>query len=138
MDVTRILNFGCALLLMVCLIFSVVSITKMQTAVAENAAMQEEARALLQTLDGELSKLKQENDSASIPTATPNETTPTQSYRIQSVGEKIGVYTADGTLVRLIDINPATLPRADREALENGISVDSWERALSYLADYTA
>ena len=138
MELTRLLNFGCALLLIVCLIFSVVSILRLQTVIEDNKAMRRDAEAVLLELDSRLDELNAQSPDTSLPTGTPNGDGEKILYRIQSVGNRIGIYTADGALIQLLDIDPATLPRIDREALENGITLDSWERVQSYIADYTA
>ena len=139
MDASKILSIGSAVALAVCLILSIIGLTRIEKSIDQNTALQAEQDSMLEILENEMNQTEPttQDNAVSIPTATPDNTA-TGGYRIQSVGDKIGVYTLDGHLVRLIDVNPATLPRIDREALENGITVDSWERALAYLSDYTA
>ena len=139
MDASKILGIGCAIGLTVCMLLSIIGLTRIEKTIDQNAALQTEQESLFESLENKIAEIEKstEDVTASVPTVTPDASA-TGGYRIQSVGEKIGVYTHDGHLVRLIDVNPATLPRIDREALENGITVDSWERALAYLADYTA
>jgi hypothetical protein len=139
MDASKILSIGSAVVLSACLILSIIGLTRIEESIDQNRALQAEQDSMLEILENQTNETEPtpEDNTVSIPTATPDSTA-TGGYRIQSVGEKIGVYTSDGRLVRLIDVNPATLPRIDREALENGITVDSWERALAYLSDYTA
>ena len=139
MDIMRLLNFGCALLLTVCLIFSVVNVMRLQNVVEENKALRTSAEELLLTLREQMSKEPTDTPTDSVPTGT--QSTDTQSsliYCIRSVGNRIGIYTDDGALIRLLDVDPASLPAIDREALENGITVESWEAVLAYIADYTA
>ena len=137
MDATKILNIGCAIGLTVCLILSAIAVSNTKRAERENEYLKEEVQLLTQMLEETIVTEGKDNTPTSIPTSTPTDTAPQSGYRIQSAGEKIGVYTANGKLVRLLDVDPTTLPRIDREALENGITVDSWERALAYLNDYT-
>ena len=58
------------------------------------------------------------------------------SFYAKTVNGRIGIYTEDGYLVRLLELNVATLPDGERAALEKGIFKDSWEELLALLQDY--
>ena len=73
-------------------------------------------------------------------TATETESaTETQKteYLVKSHEGKIGIFTDKGTLVRVIDVNIKTLPKADRRLLEKGFSVTNEDELRSIIQDYT-
>ena len=49
---------------------------------------------------------------------------------------KIGIFTEDGFLIRTIDVSVNTLPDADREALSQGITVNSWRELIDLIEDF--
>ena len=60
-----------------------------------------------------------------------------QEYFIKSYEGKIGVFTEDSTLVRVIDVYIKTLPKADRRLLEKGFSVMGEAELRAVIQDYT-
>lgn len=60
-----------------------------------------------------------------------------QEYFIKSYEGKIGVFTEDTTLVRVIDVYIKTLPKADRRLLEKGFSVIGEAELRAVIQDYT-
>ena len=60
-----------------------------------------------------------------------------QEYFIKSYEGKIGVFTEDSTLVRVIDVYIKTLPKADRCLLEKGFSVMGEAELRAVIQDYT-
>ena len=138
MDIAKILNLGCALILIVCLVFAVVNASKLQSAMEENERLAERAESLLEAMESlPVQAPAEEDDTTALPTESP--TVPSNpTYWIRSAGNRIGIYTADNLPIRMIDVDPTHLPQGDREALEIGIPMDSWAAVLSYISDYTS
>lgn len=55
---------------------------------------------------------------------------------IRESGGKIGVFTEDGILIRTIDVNVHTLPDSDRQALSEGITINSWRELIDLIEDF--
>ena len=137
MDIPKILTAICGFLLIVCLVLSVTALTSLRHAIDETDALKTSASAILRRLNGYVETLENTEDEDSIPTVAPDDGHAKNGYCIRSVGKKIGIYTADGALIQLIDVDAATLPPAEREALKDGITVHSWQEMLALLTDYT-
>ena len=58
-------------------------------------------------------------------------------YLIKSHEGKIGIFTENGTLIRIIDVYIKTLPKADRRLLEKGFTVTDEAELRAILQDYT-
>ncbi len=58
-------------------------------------------------------------------------------YTVKSYEGKIGIFTDNGTLVRVIDVYIKTLPKADRNLLEKGFIVTNESELRSVIEDYT-
>lgn len=57
------------------------------------------------------------------------------SLTIRETNGKIAIYTADGLLLRTLDISVNTLPAADQSALATGITVNSWRELIALIED---
>jgi hypothetical protein len=141
MDISKLLAVLCCFVLIVCLTLSITTLVVLRNAVAENGALQNEAEALVAELNGCVDVLNQSiEQETSVPTV--NDTTKTDvlsdAFCIREVNGKIGVYTSDGYLIRLLEVNVDTLPQKDREALKKGIVINSWRELIAIIQDYTA
>ena len=58
-------------------------------------------------------------------------------YTVRKLDGRIGVYGADGTLLRTINVSVATLPRADREQLAAGIVLYSEQELCDLIEDFS-
>ena len=58
-------------------------------------------------------------------------------YLVKSYEGKIGIFTDNGTLIRVIDVYIKTLPKADRRLLEKGFNVTCEAELRAILQDYT-
>ena len=58
-------------------------------------------------------------------------------YTIKSYEGKIGIFTENDTLVRVIDVYIKTLPKADQRLLEKGFSVIDEAELRAIIEDYT-
>ena len=58
-------------------------------------------------------------------------------YLVKNYEGKIGIFTENGTLVRIIDVYIKTLPKADQRLLEKGFSVTDESELRAILQDYT-
>lgn len=141
MDMSKIMTALCGFTLAVCLVLSVTTLTVLRNTIKEHDAVQQEAQCLVDDLNEYAKMLRQEeSDDASLPTSTVPSGTVTVSgaITVRESGGKIGIYTEEGYLIRLLDVSVESLPSADREALKKGIRVESWKELLSLIEDYGA
>ena len=137
MDIAKLCTIICAFTLIVCLIFSITSLTSLRNALEENDALQAQTEALNERLDGCVDQLNQQLEQHFTPTAAmPTVSEPTLYLR-ESNG-KVGVYTTEGDLLYQVDVSTLTLPPAERKALANGIEVRGWKELLALVRDYTS
>ncbi len=138
MDASKVWMLFAVLILCVCLVLALLTIGSLRNAIEESRALHGEVASLGKTLDDCISVWqeipKREED---LPTSGNVENTEV-GYVVRTANDRIAVYTAEGALVQLLEINPAHLPAADREALSDGIALARWEDVLSLVADYTA
>ena len=59
------------------------------------------------------------------------------SYIVKSHKGKIGIFSSNGELLRIIDVYIKTLPIADREMLEEGIDIKNIDELRDIIEDYT-
>ena len=141
MDISKLLTILCCFVLIVCLTLSITTLVVLRNAVAENYALQSEAEALVSELNGCVNVLN-ENIEQEDALPTVNESTQTDvlsdAFCVREVNGKIGVYTSDGYLIRLLEANVDALPEKDREALKKGIVINSWRELIAIIQDYTA
>lgn len=140
MDISKIFTALCGLMLAVCLTLSITALTVLRTAVKENDAAQQKTAQLADDLRDCVDALQQKKDdsSESLPTSTvpkDDDRSPV-SFVLRDAGGVIGVYTHDGYLVRLTEIQVTHLPEQDRQQLQDGILAESWKDALDRLQDY--
>ncbi len=132
MESYRILSVILLLLLSVCLICSVASLTVLRRTVKEADSIRSEAESLLEELKKPTEEpVESDTDQDSIAVDVL-----CQSFCMRENGGKIAIYTADGELVRILDLAVDTLPERDRIALQNGISLSSWKEVLALIEDY--
>ncbi len=145
MDTAKIWTVLCAFLLLICLTLSITSVVVLRNALAENDAWQTRAQALTEDLVACLSRLEEDPDS--IPVDTPLDDGGSgdadmdadilyNRFCLRETGGKIGIYNDEGYLVRLLDTDVQTLPPSEREALQNGFCVNSWEELLEWIQNY--
>lgn len=132
MNLSRILSVLCLFLLTICLVFSVTALTALRNAVNETDRMRSDAESLLEELKKQPQEpISPEEDKESVPVDILYE-----SFCMRECGGKIAIYTADGELVRMLELPVETLPEADRAALQSGISLSSWKEVLALIEDY--
>lgn len=76
---------------------------------------------------------------------TPDETPTTESsaeteevvYTVKSYMGKIGVFSADGKLIQVLEVYVKTLPEADIRLLEEGFTIVGQAELNSIIEDYT-
>ncbi|MBQ9131204.1 MAG: hypothetical protein IJX62_01860 [Clostridia bacterium] len=143
MDRPKLLGICSTVSVLLCLFMTVVSLFFLQDLTEDSRLQRENLQLLVQEFE---SFAKDQNTSTntdgSISTSTGAAGTTAESestsFCIKAVNGKIGIYTADGYLVRLLDLDVATLPQRERQALEKGISMNSWQELLALLQDYGA
>lgn len=141
MDTSKIFTVICSFVLVVCLVLSITTLVVLRNAVEENDVLQQNAQTLVNTLDDCVNALNETSaKESSVPTSAGTEETDVlyDAFCVREVNGKIGIYTSDGYLIRLLDVQVETLPEADREALSKGICVNSWRELISMIQDYTA
>ncbi len=78
-----------------------------------------------------------QSESIKQPEAAPETTAPTVLYTVREIGGRIGIFDADGALIRTLNVPVATLPRADREQLAVGITLGSNEELQALIEDFS-
>lgn len=141
MDRAKLFTYLSILLLLVCLALCLTSVIVLRNAVAEGQAWQKKAELLAEELDACIDVLNPIIETETSPNEE-NEPPTTdadilcQRFLVRESNGKIGVYSEDGYLVRIIDCNVDMLPKREREALKNGITIDSWSELVEYLQNY--
>lgn len=137
MDTSKALTLLCALILAVCLVLSITALVSLRHAVDESARLREDVTRLQSELADCIAVWKdtQPESDGSLPTV--GTTDPDPLYLICATDSAIAIYAEDGSLVRLIDVNPDTLPLSDREELLCGIELRGWQAVTERIADYT-
>ena len=141
MDISKLLSILCCFILTVCLTLCISTLVVLRNAIDENSAVNGEAEALVDKLDGcidELNEAITQKDSVSASVDTDTDVNIEGGFFLRESNGVIGVYTTDGTLLHLLDVSVNTLPSADREALKKGIKVSSWRELISLIQDYAA
>ena len=138
MDITKIFAILCGFLLIICLTLSITCLVVMRNAVEETSVWQDRAEALVNELDGCVEAMKNiENED--LPVLAPNDTgkeTEQTRYCLRLTENGIGIYDADGYLLKRLENNANLLPVKERERLTAGIWVESWGDAQKLMQDY--
>lgn len=141
MDYTRLMTVLCAFLLLVCLVIAIIALTVMRNAVDESQALRARAQNLLEELGDSVEAMnaleERYAESVFLPSGEDGEESQDEGLTVRAEGGRIGVYTSEGKLIRILDIDFSALPRADRERLERGISISSLRELLTLVQDYT-
>ena len=139
MDMSKILFILCCCALAVCLVLSITALTGLRNAVAESGLIHKEAVGLVDRLNVHLEDLQGEDAEDALPTVgDASDAEHDNGYVIRACNGKIAVLTSNGYPVRTVDVLVLALPPADREALQQGIRVDSLQEVDAVLQDYTS
>ena len=117
-------------------IFAVSAVTVLRSTVAEANEARERAELVL-------AELRRASDRSSIPAQAapvdpPTDTTaePDRIFVFRAHEGRIGIFTAEGYLIRTLDVDVCTLPSVDRDTLENdGMTVHSREEMDALIED---
>lgn len=60
-----------------------------------------------------------------------------EEWIMQSYNNQIGIFQADGTLLRILDTYVKTLPKADQVLLEEGIHIKNKKELYALIEDYS-
>ena len=147
MEASKILTAVTSLLLAVCLTLSVIGLVGLRKAVEEHNVLEQNTRRVLHLLEERVDQVadlqkEQEDDGKDSDMETDAQPDTEVSARfeafcIRTTGEKLGIYDTNGNLLMTLEILVDTLPAADREALKKGITVDSPQKLLALIRDYT-
>ncbi len=142
MDTSKVMLALTGLILLVCLVLSITALSTLRHAVSENEALQNDMEELAAELDGCVDALGKLPDASPAATAEQTKevitdaTVTSSSFCMRTVGDRIGIYTKDGYLIKFLETDPRTLPQSERELLQKGIFVSSWGELLALLEDY--
>ena len=136
MDITKIFAVLCGFLLIICLTLSITCLTVMRNAVAETSVWQGRAEALVGELEGCIQVIK-DIEVEDVPVIVPNENEEIDTrYCLRLDSNSIGIYDADGYLIKQLKTPISLLPSQERERLSVGIWVNSWAEAAKLMQDY--
>ena len=139
MDTSKILLILCCFVLTVCLTLSISTLVVLRNAIEEHGAVQKHAQGIVETLDAcvnDLNELTTKDPSISA-SADPDKDSSKLSFVLRETDGKIGVYSSAGDLLKLLSLSVDCLPKADRDALQKGITVNSWRELIAWIQDYT-
>ena len=140
MDTSKLFSILSAFLLLICMTFSITALVVLRNTVDETDIRLDTAGALLRDLNTSIEELKEYGPSISASADAEKDEVDADilyhRFTIRETDGKIGIYSADGYLIRVIETDISTLPRAEREALIAGITVDSWKELFERIQDY--
>lgn len=137
MDTPKIFIAVCGLILAVCLVLSVTTLTVLRNATVEQEQVQRQAEALVDNVKGQIERLEkmQPSETDSRPTsAAGNEGK--AAFILRDANGLLAVYTEDGYLVLMSERETTHLPATDRERLREGIRRESWQEMLALMQDF--
>ncbi len=139
MDASKIMLAVSALLLAVCLVLAISTLTSLRHAIAESKEVQMNTALAVESLGAYVAVLDQSTDKdASVEVSAGVSTDETKGgFVLRLCDGKVCVYTADGYLVKNVDIAPETLPPTVRKSLTEGISAEDWQSLLKLIEDLT-
>lgn len=141
MDASRVFTILCAFLLIIALALSLTTVIILSRTMEESRA--QDSYTVLPDEQSESTSLECFEDCTETPKETEKEDAPSmdadvlyQRLCMREAGGRIGIYSEDGYLIRMLDVQVSTLPKREREALSKGIYVNSWEELISLIRDY--
>ena len=142
MDISKFFAIIGSFLLIVCLTLSITTLVVLRNAIDENEQMQGNAAQLIDQLNASVNRF----DTTVNADVTDSEDTledlptnaKTEQFWVREYNGKIAVYNTEGNMIHWADTNVSLLPAKDREALAAGIEVESMERLIALLEDYTS
>lgn len=126
--------------LAVCLVLSITTLQVLRNAISENDLIQENAYSLVGELNGCVRALG-ELSTPTVPAKTEQDepakevVASVERYWLRASGDKIGLYNAEGKLLKLVEIPLTSLPASMREELSRGVSLSSLEELFELLRD---
>lgn len=136
MDTAKLFTILCSIMLLIALLLSMTTLIILNRAVEETATWQRQTVSLLDTLEGAINT----STVPDIPDVSIPEDVPVDILKddilVKETGGYIGIYSADGYLMRTVKVKVSTLPREAREALKNGVHFASWREVLELLEAY--
>ncbi len=138
MDITKIFAVLCGFLLIICLTLSITCLVVMRNAVEETSVWQGRAEALVNELDGCVQAMK-DMEADDVPVIAPDNTEKEEGntrYCLRLDGDNIGIYDADGYLIKQLQIRASLLPTKEREKLAAGVWAESWAQMQKLAQDY--
>ena len=138
MAISKWLSLVACIVLAISIGLSITSVVLLSHSLSNTSYLKESLDSSLSDVNQRFDALEQELiGSESTPTIQDIPST-NGEYLIQAKGDKICVFTADGDLIYTRKLPIHMLPERDRELLESGIRVSSWDELVQMLQDYSA
>ena len=135
MDISRIVSAACVVLLTLCFLLSICTVTVLRKAVIQSTDACFEMQSYIENLDAapkaESLPVQDTEADSSVPVDVLAD-----RFCIRESNGRVAIYTDDGYLIRLLEISVETLPAADRLALQQGIYRSSWKEVLDLMEDF--
>ena len=142
MDISRIVSVTCVLLLSLCFLIAVYTVTVLKNTLKESTETNLELKAFVETLENDLDTVAPESAKEDLSNDKTDSSLPVDvlanQFCIRETNGRVAIYTADGYLIRLLDLSTDTLPSADRLALQQGIYLSSRKEVLALMEDFGA
>ncbi len=143
MNFSKLTSILCCFLLLVSLTFSVTALSALRTAVEESRQRDALASQLLARLEEVVAVMAPADTEPDLPVSsvTPdkdeeNANPMSREFCIRTEGERIGIYTEEGYLIRFLDAELSLLPLSEQEALREGISVSTYRELIERIQSY--
>ena len=142
MDLSRIISISCIFLLAICLILCICVTLFLRSTVKESTSACMEVQSLLDRMNEQIelpsdAPAQDPEQDKAVDNSIPADVLYHQ-FCMREANGKIAIYTADGYLVKTLELPISTLPEADQTALRQGICVSSWREVLSLIQDFGA
>ena len=142
MDISRIVSVTCVLLLSLCFLIAIYTVTVLKNTLKESTETNLELKAFVETLENDLDTVASESAKEDLSNDKTDSSLPVDvlanQFCIRETNGRVAIYTADGYLIRLLDLSTDTLPSADRLALQQGIYLSSGKEVLALMEDFGA
>ena len=132
-NLSQIAAVLCVLLLAICLILTLNTVSVLRNAAEESHHIYLEALALFDAAGNGASEPEVPQDT--LPHVCPTDAAASTGYYIRETNDRIAIYTAAGELVTVTELSPKALPLSDQTDLQKGIYAENWTVLQQRLMD---